>query len=74
MKYFYMNYYSRSGYGIKSAFANFYANDRVESQGILVVVHFDIALILADSFLNAFYAKTMPMLIGFVGGQAALWI
>lgn len=52
----------------------FYANYCVESHGIVVVVHFNVPLIFADCFPNTFYAETMPALIRFIGGQAALWV
>lgn len=46
----------------------------MKRQGIVIVVHFDITLVFADSFPDAFYAETMPSLIRFIGGQSALRI
>lgn len=55
-------------------FWHFYANNCVESQGIIIIVHFNITLIFVDSFPNTFYTKTMSVLIRLVSGQTALWI
>lgn len=46
----------------------------MESQIIIIVVHFNITLIFIDGFPNTFNAETMSVLIRFIGGKAALWI
>lgn len=46
----------------------------MKGKRIIIIVHLNIPMIFADCFPNAFYAKAMPMLINFIGGQASLWI
>lgn len=44
----------------------------MEGQGIVIIIHFNVALIFADSFPDAFYAEAMSAPVRFTGGKAAL--
>ena len=44
----------------------------MERKRLLAVIHLHIPMVLADSLADALYPKAMPMLIGLMGGQAAL--
>lgn len=46
----------------------------MKRQRILIIIHLHITMVFDDGFPYTFYPEAMPLLIGFMGGQAVLGI